>query len=166
LSLGATEILPKPVDRRQLISSIKRVMRGSEGSHILLVEDDLMTRGMLKEFLEREGWLVKTAENGRIAMQYIEQEQPALVLLDLMMPEMDGFEVVSRLRCDPQKESIPVVVLTAMDLDERDQMQLDGKVEKVLMKAAYDRNALLNEIRKSMSRRTQADDADPISRVS
>ena len=87
------------------------------------------------------------AENGRVALQRVAEQRPALILLDLMMPEMDGFQVVEALREREAWRSIPIVVVTAKDLTAEDHLRLNGYVEKILQKGAYSREALLAEIR-------------------
>ena len=112
-----------------------------------MVEDDAAARETLQRTLEKEGWAVATAENGRVALQRVAEQRPALILLDLMMPEMDGFQVVEALREREAWRSIPIVVVTAKDLTTEDHLRLNGYVEKILQKGAYSREALLAEIR-------------------
>ncbi len=83
---------------------------------VLLVDDDAAARAVLGRTLARDGWEVREAENGKVALERIEEREPTLVLLDLMMPEMDGFEFIEALRARPGRPWIPVVVLTAKDL--------------------------------------------------
>jgi CheY-like chemotaxis protein len=100
--------------------------------------------------LEREGWSVLQAENGREALARIAQHQPELILLDLMMPVMDGFEFSLELRRNPAWRNIPVVVLTAKDLTEEDRRRLNGHVESVLRKDAFSVDQLLSEVRQAI----------------
>ena len=87
------------------------------------------------------------AENGSAALDRIREAMPGLILLDLMMPEMDGFELVQKLHAHEPWRAIPVIVVTAKDLTEEDHRRLSGYVEKILEKGAYDRDALLREVR-------------------
>ena len=114
---------------------------------VLLVEDDLATRAITRNILEKEGWKVTEAENGRAALASMEQDRPALIVLDLMMPEMDGFEFADRVRQHPEWRLIPIVVLTAKDLTAEDRRRLDGSVETILHKASNSREALLDQVR-------------------
>src|SRR5262249_55912063 len=97
--------------------------------------------------LEKEGWQVTEAENGRVGLERLAHLTPHLILLDLMMPEMDGFAFVEELNKDPIRRGIPVVVITAKDVTVEDRMRLNGYVEKILEKNAYSREDLLGEVR-------------------
>src|SRR5438105_8820782 len=102
---------------------------------------------MLQRILAQEGWPVRVAENGRAALACMAESLPQLILLDLLMPEMDGFEFVEQLRARPEWRTLPVVVLTAKDLTLAERMRLNGYVEKVLQKGTYTKDALLAEVR-------------------
>ncbi len=149
-TLGAVDYMTKPVDRDRLIATLHRYDRyGTNGplSKVLLVEDDAATREMLRRILEKEGWHVEEAENGRKAMERMAEVRPDLILLDLMMSEMDGFEFSEKVRRDAVWRAIPIVVLTAKDLTATDRLRLNGYVDSILLKAAYTREALLTEVR-------------------
>ncbi|NJN18643.1 MAG: ammonium transporter [Oscillochloris sp.] len=156
LALGAAEFLHKPIDRERLVSAIERYWKRGKSNQekpvILVVEDDDTTRGMLQRLLEREGWLVKTAENGEVALGRVTEQRPDLILLDLMMPKMDGFEVISALRSTTIWRTIPIVVLTAMDLSAGDRLRLNGYVARVLQKGAYHHDELLADVRELVLR--------------
>jgi len=147
-ALGASEYLTKPVDRKRLAALVKRYVPTGAAGLVLLVEDDRPTRALLGRTLAREGWSVAEAENGRIALERIAAQRPSLILLDLMMPEMDGFEFLDALRRDQSGRGIPVVVLTAKTLTAADRQRLNGGVERVVQKHALDAEALLAEIRR------------------
>ena len=102
---------------------------------------------MTRAILEKEGWKVSEAENGRVALECMERERPSLILLDLMMPEMDGFEFAARVRRNAGWRSIPIVVLTAHDLSSEERRRLNGYVETILQKAGDSREALLHQLR-------------------
>ncbi|GAA5505860.1 response regulator [Novipirellula caenicola] len=144
--LGASEYLVKPIDRQKLVSMLRRYMQ-DDPSYVLLVEDDDTTRRAVARTLEDQGWRVIQAGNGREALDCVRGETPAVVLLDLMMPEMDGFEFLEVVRADPQWISIPVVVLTAMELTSEDHARLNGSVERILAKGSLSRRKLLDEVR-------------------
>jgi CheY-like chemotaxis protein len=146
-ALGASDYLTKPVDRDRLVAILKKYRGEHPSPLVLVVEDDVAAREILQRTLENEGWAVTTAENGRVALQRVAEQRPALILLDLMMPEMDGFQVVEALRAREAWRSIPIVVVTAKDLTVEDHLRLNGYVEKILQKGAYSREALLAEIR-------------------
>jgi PAS domain S-box-containing protein len=146
-ALGAADYVTKPIDRERLTAILKKYRRDSSSSPIMIVEDDLPTRQMMRRTLEKEGWAVAEAENGRAALKRVVEHRPEVILLDLMMPEMDGFEFVSELQKHQEWRSIPVVVVTAKDITVEDRLRLNGYVEKILQKGAYSRNELLTEVR-------------------
>jgi PAS domain S-box-containing protein len=148
-TLGAVEYLTKPIDRDRLLSVVGKYRPEIGKSQVLIVEDDEPTRQVLRRSLVKQGWTVTDAPNGKLALQAIGKgAPPSLILLDLMMPEMDGFEFLSELRKDPHWQSIPVVVLTSKDLTSEERGWLTGKVERILQKGAFHRDALLHEVRR------------------
>ena len=112
----------------------------------MIVEDDADTRDIVKSTLVKDGWRVDTAENGRIALERIAVTMPGLVLLDLMMPEMDGLTFLEEFRRIPNARAVPVVVLTAKDLTSEERRRLSGYVEQVVGKGART-DSLLKEVR-------------------
>jgi signal transduction histidine kinase/DNA-binding response OmpR family regulator/HAMP domain-containing protein len=145
--LGASEYMTKPIDRERLIAILHKYQSAPRPFRVLVVEDEIMTREMLRRTLEKEGWAVVEAENGRVALERVAEAPPGLILLDLMMPEMDGFQFVAELRKNEAWRFIPVLVVTAQDLTVEDRLRLNGYVEKILQKQAYSRDALLAEVR-------------------
>ncbi len=145
--LGAADYLTKPVDRERLAAVLRKYRPGQGACPVLLVEDDEGTRQVLRRTLTREGWAVVEAANGREALERVAAERPGLILLDLMMPEMDGFEFLDELRRREEWRDVPVVVLTAKDLSPEEHRRLKGSVERVIQKGAYNREALLREVR-------------------
>jgi len=146
-SLGAADYATKPVDRARLSQILKKYTCANPPCPVLLVEDDVATRAITRNILEKEGWKVSEAENGRIALERMEQERPTLILLDLMMPGMDGFEFTDCVRQHPEWRSIPIVILTAKDLTADDRRRLDGSVKMILQKKTDSREALLQQVR-------------------
>jgi CheY-like chemotaxis protein len=102
---------------------------------------------MFRRIFEKEGWQAQAAQNGRFALEELERSAPDLILLDLMMPEMDGFQLITQLRRHPQWRSIPVIVITAMDLTPGDRLDLNGYVDQILCKGTCDSEELLQEVR-------------------
>lgn len=143
-ALGASEYLTKPVRPERLREVLKKYLRPP--SAILVVEDEESTRLMMVDMLKQEGWEVHEAENGRVALEQMEKHHPQLVLLDLMMPEMDGFEFLDLARHHEEWRHVPIVVVTAMTLTPEDRQFLNGQVQRILQKGAYDRDTLLKEI--------------------
>jgi CheY-like chemotaxis protein len=152
-ALGASEYLTKPIDRKRLAALVKRYLPSPAAGPVLVVEDDAPTRALLGRALSKAGWAVEDAENGRVALERIAASRPALVLLDLMMPEMDGFEFLDVLRRDVTRRDIPVVVITAKTLTDGDRRRLNGGVERVVQKHALDADALLAEVRAAVGQR-------------
>jgi CheY-like chemotaxis protein len=146
-ALGAADYLTKPIDRARLVTILKKYRCEAPPCPVLVVEDDAQIREMLRRILAKEGWLVSEAEHGRVALERVAENRPELILLDLMMPEMDGFQFIEELRKQEAWRSIPIIVVTAKDLTEEDRLRLNGYVEKILQKGAYGREALLAEIR-------------------
>ena len=151
-ALGAAEYMTKPIDRGRLRTLLEKYRARAPGQRILIVEDDAATRQWLRRTLRGEAWQVGEAENGRVALQQVAECRPDLILLDLMMPEMDGFEFLAELRKDHGWHDIPVIVVTAADLSESDHKRLNGGVERVLQKAAVGGDQLLDELREMVRR--------------
>jgi signal transduction histidine kinase/CheY-like chemotaxis protein len=151
-ALGANEYLTKPIDRERLIHAVHRVLPHPSAGPVLVVEDEPATRSMLRRILEKERCEVIEASNGREALERAAGSPPALVLLDLMMPEMDGFAFLQEFRRSPQGRHTPVVVLTAKDLTERERQQLHGAVARVLQKGEHSGEQVLAEVRRQLAR--------------
>jgi CheY-like chemotaxis protein len=133
-SLGATDYLQKPVDWDELHGVMDRFRPQVHEGPLLVIDDDADTRERMSTRLSKEGWRVTTAENGKVGLVAVAAERPCLILLDLMMPEMDGFAFLNALRDKPAWGSIPVVVLTAKDVDGNDRRRLAGQADRVLRK--------------------------------
>ena len=152
MSLGAAEYLVKPVERDALVSSVQRLHRPDVGQDILIVEDDYATRRLLRRYLQRDGWSVRTAAHGGEALDEIRQQSPGLVLLDLVMPVMDGQEFLTHLRAEARWDDVPVVVTTAKDLSEGEREELTSSVSRVLSKHAHSMHQILAEVREIAGR--------------
>ncbi len=146
-TLGAADYLTKPIDRERLSNILARYRNANAQHHALVVEDDATTREMLTRVLQKENWRVATAENGRVALERLNEKIPQLLLLDLMMPEMDGFQFVAELRKNAEWKNIPVIVVTAKDLTADERAKLNGYVLSVLHKDAHTREELLAHVR-------------------
>ncbi len=146
-ALGASEYLTKPISRQRLLSVLEKYRRDPQPGPVLVVEDDPDTRKILRRLLEKEGCQVVTAENGRVALERLAESRPMLILLDLMMPEMDGFQFIDRVRQQENWRTIPIVVVTAKDLTKEDRVRLNGYVLEIIRKNAYPREELLAEVR-------------------
>jgi PAS domain S-box-containing protein len=153
-ALGASDYLTKPVDGKRLVALLNKYRRDQEGvaahslpCQILVVEDDDATRKILRRILEKQGWAVAEADSGRTALEQLEVDRPQLILLDLMLPEMDGFELIAELRKSHSEDPIPIVVITAKDLTTAESQQLNGYVDRVLQKGVYSCDTLLRDVR-------------------
>ena len=145
-ALGVAEYLTKPIDRGRLAGVLRKHVPAGPAHTVLIVEDDTAARRVLRQELKKSGCRVVEAANGRIALQQL-TPPPDLVLLDLVMPEMDGFEFLDKLRKRNGPRRIPIVVITAKDLTEEDRRRLNGGVERVVQKGGHDPQALLGEVR-------------------
>lgn len=147
-ALGVEDYLTKPIERDQLGALLrKHRLTPAPPQPVLIVEDDEPTRLVIRRILEKEGWPAQEAENGQVALEYISRSRPGLILLDLMMPEMDGFEFMARLRQQSSNQEIPVVVITAKSLTLKEQAHLNSGVEKILQKGYYTQADLLAEVK-------------------
>jgi PAS domain S-box-containing protein len=154
-ALGAAEYLTKPIERDRLSAVLRRYRREPGGS-VLVVEDDPATRTTLRRALEKEGWVVSEAGNGRQGLDRIETDRPALILLDLMMPEMDGFEFLEVLHARAPATAPPVVVITAKELTARDRERLNGGVSQVLRKGSAGAREVIAEVKHLLATRAGA----------
>ncbi|MEG5139729.1 MULTISPECIES: response regulator [unclassified Microcoleus] len=153
-ALGASDYLTKPVDGKRLVALLNKYRRDQDGvvahslsCQILVVEDDDATRKILRRILEKQGWAVAEADCGRTALEQLAVARPHLILLDLMLPEMDGFELIAELRKSHSEDPIPIVVITAKDLTTAESQQLNGYVDRVLHKGVYSCDTLLRDVR-------------------
>jgi CheY-like chemotaxis protein len=161
-ALGAVDTMQKPVDRSRLKALVARYSQSKDKS-ALIVEDDPAARASMKKSLESMKWRVEEAENGAIGLEKVAGEHFGLILLDLMMPVIDGFEFLQRLRQgDSPSAKSPVVVVTAMDLNAKDRVRLMENVEEVVSKTDQDINQVMNEVWKSLTAAglDQAEDSD------
>ena len=151
-AMGATDYLVKPVGRDQLATVLNKYRIGDESQRlVMIVEDDVITREIMATMLKNEGWRVFKAENGKVALEHLEDKKPSLIILDLLMPEMDGFEFVAHLRNNPKWRFIPVVVLTSTKLSTEDQAHLHGYVDTIFKKESYSRDQLLEMVQKQIA---------------
>ena len=151
-ALGAAEYVLKPIDRQKLENVLARFKPISDSESILVVEDDPGIREMLCRQLRKENWKVVEAENGKEALFKLNKYTPKLILSDLMMPEMDGFELVHRLRQHEQWRDIPVIILTAKSITSEDRQKLNGEVSQIFEKGSYQRSVLFEEVSRLLDR--------------
>ena len=146
-ALGASDYLIKPIEWDRLIAVLEKTRRHRPGSQVLLVvEDDPDTREMLRRAAEKQGCTVIEAENGRVGLECIAAQVPGIILLDLLMPEMDGFTFMEELQRRPDCRHVPVIVVTAQDLTPDDRRRLNGHVVQILQKGGCSTRELVDEI--------------------
>ncbi len=154
-AMGATDYMVKPVGREQLSTILNKYNIGDESQRLVMViEDDIVIREFMANMLKAEGWRVFKAENGKIALDHLAKKKPTLILLDLLMPEMDGFEFVARLRSNEKWRSIPVVVLTSAKLSATDQAHLHSYVDGIFQKESYNHDDLFELIKEQVASAT------------
>src|SRR5512132_446525 len=157
IALGASGYLTKPIDRERLHRLVTRFRAPVPPTRILLVEDDAVQRERVRGWLEGPQWTVREAENGREALKRIQESKPDVILLDLMMPEMDGFAVVAALQKEAGWRDIPVIVITSLDLNAKDRERLNAGVQFVLVKETFRPVDLVERIRRLVQRKPAVD---------
>lgn len=151
-AMGAADYVTKPVKREQLASILKKYHVGDDSqSLVMLVEDDVIIREIMANMLTSEGWRVFKAENGKVALEHLADKKPSLILLDLIMPVMDGFEFLAHLQDHEQWNSIPIVVLTAKNLTVEEYGRLNNYVKTIFNKESYAQDDLILHIHKLIS---------------
>ncbi|MBA3602915.1 MAG: response regulator [Parachlamydiaceae bacterium] len=146
-SRGVADYLVKPVSGQTLVDHIKKNIALREVEYVLVVDDDEAMRYLYVTTLQKAGWKVQQAVSGREALEKIQQKIPVLILLDIIMPEMDGFAVIGHLKHNPEWNDIPVIVLTAANLSDEELERLNKTSLKVFQKSNYRRSDLLKAVR-------------------
>lgn len=144
--LGAVECLTKPVERELLHQVVNRYLPAGQG-RVLIVDDDETSRSLLARYAEAEGWEYSSADTGASALERLAENTPDLILLDLMMPVMDGFEFIEQVQTRERDRHIPIVVITAKSLTADDHARLRGNVERVIEKGHTTAEELLEYVR-------------------
>ena len=157
MTLGAAGFLTKPIDRDRLIALLQPYQTRERRTRVLLVEDDQAQRERIRSWLESQQWQISEAENGRVALDRLADDVPDIILLDLMMPEMDGFQLITALQERPAWRGIPVIVITSLDLTAADRARLNSGVEGILLKGSFDPAQLVATVRSHVAttRRSQ-----------
>lgn len=165
LALQGVEYVPKPFTSGALLEAVHRQMPSLKNKTILICDDDPGLRRLVIESLNQEESSIKLEEaaNGREALAYLEKRRPDLVLLDLMMPEVDGFDVLRALRADRSTMLLPVVVLTAMELSLSDKEYLNGRLATLLNKADASPEALIRNVRQALNTSAAIETSRPVS---
>lgn len=149
-SLGAAAYFVKPINRGELVETVKRVplRRAGDKEHprVLIIDDDKTAADLMEVMLEAEGYDVHKCYNGRDGLKLAQSEEPDLIILDLIMPEVSGFNVAYQLKRHSKTRSIPIIILTSMDIDEHTKEQLQGFVSGLMTKSRFTKRDLLREI--------------------
>jgi CheY-like chemotaxis protein len=155
LVLGATDYLVKPIDPERLRSVLRGMGHAPAGPNgsILVVDDDPSLREVLESVLSSDGWRVTTAVDGEAALRALERERPAAMVLDLMMPRVDGFGVLDVVRRQPSLRDLPIIVVTARELTDEDRQRLASGVQRVVLKDRLGLDELRQEIRGLLEQR-------------
>lgn len=149
-------MLQKPFAREGLVAALAGLVEtrpDGEPARVLVVDDNVKAEELLATVLEAEGYRVMRAYGGAEAIEVARRARPDLVILDLMMPEVSGFEVARALRESEHTARIPIVVLTAKDLTAEDHARLNGEVSAILAKASFSASELLAELRRALPKR-------------
>lgn len=149
-AMGVADYLQKPIDRERLVGVLKKYHRQDPNSHVLVVEDDSAARQLISRMLREKNYTVAEAENGLEALHSISQKAPSLIILDLRMPVMDGFEMIAELHQREEWRKIPVVVVSGKELTVEDRRRLEGHVETILQKGAFSRDELIREVQETV----------------
>ncbi|HEY2655290.1 MAG TPA: response regulator [Solirubrobacteraceae bacterium] len=154
-ALGASGYLVKPVGRDELLEALGRcVTRPADERTVVVIDDDPVDLDLIEAVLAPEGWLVVRAAGGEEGVRLVRTERPAVVLLDLLMPEVDGFEVVERLRADPVVADVPIVVLTSKEMAPVDQERLAGRISFLAQKGTVGHGELVELVGRLAGTRT------------
>jgi PAS domain S-box-containing protein len=149
-ALGADEYLVKPVDKATLLAAVERCLRSRGGAApartILVVEDDLSTREMIVELLSGYGYAVSTAADGQQARASVAQSLPEIVILDLMLPRISGFELLAEWRSNPRTAELSVFVLTSKDLTKEEEKYIHAHAESLFRKQNSWREPLIKQL--------------------
>ncbi|HEX7063304.1 MAG TPA: response regulator [Woeseiaceae bacterium] len=149
-TLGAEDYLTKPIDQQRLVSIIRQHCGKHSPAPILLVEDDPDSRRLLGSALRKEGFDVAEAEDAEAALTRLQWQVPALILLDLILPGMDGFQFIEVLHGNAEWRNVPIVVVTAKDLSPEERRSLERSARKIIRKGGYSRSELLDIVRSTM----------------
>jgi signal transduction histidine kinase/DNA-binding response OmpR family regulator/HAMP domain-containing protein len=147
LALGATGYLIKPIERAQLVELLAPWRASERATGVLVVEDDPDQLASISAALAEPNWQIVEAGNGRVGLERMRDSPPDVIVLDLMMPEMDGFEFMAKLQANPDWQDIPVFVVTALDLSEQDRRRLNVGIEKIFSKGHFTPRDLAARIR-------------------
>jgi signal transduction histidine kinase/DNA-binding response OmpR family regulator len=151
IAMGAAEFLVKPVNRDDLFATLRQLTTtkngGAGSAKVLIIDDDPLAVELVEAILQPEGYTVLRATAGEAGVALARQELPSLIILDILLPEVDGFAVVERLRADPATARIPIVILTAKTMSHEEKERLNGQISYLARKGEFDRAAFVELVR-------------------
>ncbi len=152
--LGAAAYLLKPLDPVEVLDALKRVtaQEGRAHKHVLVVDDDPHVADMLGQLLPESEFRLASAPDGVAGLEAIEANRPDVVLLDIMMPRLDGFGVIQSLRANPKTRDLPIIVISAKDLSDDESARLKESVAFVMRKQGFDGDKLVQEINRALEK--------------
>jgi len=149
VALGADDYFVKPVDRDRLLDRVRQLTTSDQSKiRLLLIDDDTSVHELLDEELTRLGYTIESAFNGETGLAAAKSNTPDVIILDLMMPGMSGFEVAGLLKDHPSTARIPILVLTSKEISADDRRELQSKVAACVQKGKSARDQLVAEIRR------------------
>ncbi|MEM7801616.1 MAG: response regulator [Chloroflexota bacterium] len=163
--LGASDYLSKPIDRNHLIQTLRRYTHSDKQLKVLIVEDNKEMRDTMTVMLDSKHLFIQEAINGRDALEKIQGTVPDLILLDLMMPEMDGFEFLEEIQQHNEWKNIPIIVVSAIDLTLEERKKLNGAVKRVIRKTKINRHRLLSLIYEFVRNNVEPVVGEPLSSI-
>jgi CheY-like chemotaxis protein len=163
VAVADSEVLVKPIDRQQLVQLMVRFDLMADGklakkmpANLLVIDDDPQAVSLVKAILKPYNVRVSSVDNARAGIEQALRNKPDLVILDLVMPGVDGFEVIAALRRDKDMSRVPILVHTAKTLTPEDRQRLEGKVESIVEKAEFQPERFLELLLKRGERRKRA----------
>jgi len=153
--LGASDYLVKPLNEKAVLESLKGLVKarsGDESKKVLIVDDDPAVVDMVSQLLDGEGFSIEEADNGISALEKLEKFSPDVILLDLLMPKMDGFEFLEKFHKIEKHQGIPIIILTAKSLSNAEMKKLDEHVSEIIQKQGLESKTLITEIRKTIGK--------------
>lgn len=151
LVLGATDYLVKPVTREQLSALLGRIHFQPRTGPVLLIENDPDARSLLKDLLEREGWKVTEASDGREGLDKLDRMQAALIVVNALTPGMDSFTFNDLVQCNPRWSRIPIIILTEKEEASARIDELNNQLHRVLKHRTCDTDQFVMQIRTLLS---------------
>src|SRR5256885_1340594 len=155
-ALGADEYLVNPVDKATLLAAVDRCLEGQPASSpsrpVLVVEDDAPTREIIAELLTTKGYAVVTAPDGESARAQVAASLPELVILDLVLPKVSGFELLAEWRADRRTAELPIFVLTSKDLSSREKAYLHSHAQSLFRKQESWQNAMVKQLQRALGK--------------